>query len=301
MRARNVKPGFFRNEVLAELPFVIRLLFIGLWMVADREGRLEDRPKRIAVDIFPYDRDLDVEAGLKELERGGFILRYVVGDLRLIQVLNFKKHQSPHKTEKQSTLPAPLISVNPPIVNGEPTVNPPLSNGGNLPDSLIHRFSDSPNPDSPKQTSSSELKTSSDQASDFDESESLEKPSPKNPSREAEKLAELLKAEILRNKPDYRITQAQLRKWAQTADRILRLDGRSEERIAGLIRWVQRDEFWMANVLSMDTLREKFDQLELRRENPAGKSKAATGRHVGFEQTDYRAGLTKNGDGTFRL
>src|SRR5438477_6704332 len=84
------------------------------------------------------------------------------------------------------------------------------------------------------------------------------------PSREASRLASLLKAEILRNKCDYKITQAQERSWAVAADRMLRLDGRTPEVAADLIQWAQRDEFWMANVLSMDTFREKFDQLALK-------------------------------------
>ena len=46
-RARNIKPAFFKNELLAELDAFDRLLFIGLWCLADREGRTEDRPKRI--------------------------------------------------------------------------------------------------------------------------------------------------------------------------------------------------------------------------------------------------------------
>ena len=42
---------------------------------------------------------------------------------------------------------------------------------------------------------------------------------------------------------------------------MIRVDKRSESQIAELIYWVQRDEFWMTNVLSMDKLRDKFDQL----------------------------------------
>jgi hypothetical protein len=38
----------------------------------------------------------------------------------------------------------------------------------------------------------------------------------------------------------------------------------SRREAADLIQWAQRDEFWMANVLSMDTFREKFDQLALK-------------------------------------
>ena len=37
-RSRNIKPGFFKNEHLAECQPLARLLFIGLWTLADREG-----------------------------------------------------------------------------------------------------------------------------------------------------------------------------------------------------------------------------------------------------------------------
>jgi uncharacterized protein YdaU (DUF1376 family) len=108
------------------------------------------------------------------------------------------------------------------------------------------------------------------------------------PSREATRLASLLKAEILRNKPDYKITQAQERSWALTADRMLRLDGRKPEEAAELIQWAQRDEFWMANVLSMDTLREKFDQLALKKSQQARTGRNGKGHHSGAPQPmDY--------------
>ena len=98
----------------------------------------------------------------------------------------------------------------------------------------------------------------------------------KPPSNEACRLAALLKSEILRNKPDFRITPTQLRKWELTADRMLLIDGRTSEQIAELIQWAQHDEFWMANVLSMDTLRDKFDQLSMKAELKShAKSKSA--------------------------
>ena len=240
MRARNIKPGLFKNELLGTADPLLTLLFEGLWCLADREGRLEDRPMRIKAEVFPYRENLDVHRYLTELERFGFVRRYKVGDLALIEVLNFKKHQSPHHTEKTGDLPAP--------------VNSPLSNGEYPPDSLIP---DSLIPDS-KENPSSEQKACSDQVA----ASTQRKGTP--PSQDACNLAALLKSEILRNKPDYRITPAQTRKWELTADRMLRIDGRTSEQIAELIRWVQRDEFWMANVLSMDTLREKFDQLTMK-------------------------------------
>lgn len=107
MRARNIKPGFFKNDRLAELPPFARLLFIGLWMMADREGRLEDRPKRIHGEILPFD-DLNIEKELEMLANGKdpFIVRYEVDGEKYIQIVNFSKHQNPHKRETPSAIPA---------------------------------------------------------------------------------------------------------------------------------------------------------------------------------------------------
>lgn len=105
-RSRNLKPGFFKNETLAECSPLARILFAGLWCVADRSGRLEDRPKRIRAEVLPYD-DGSVDDMLGELHRAGFILRYQVEEQRFIQVLNFAKHQNPHCREPASTIPAP--------------------------------------------------------------------------------------------------------------------------------------------------------------------------------------------------
>lgn len=104
LRARNVKPSFFQNEQLAELPFEARLLFVGLWCLADREGRLEDRPKRIKMHVFPADM-LDVEPLLTGLEEQGLIDRYEVHGIRCISIPNFAKHQRPHANEAPSVLP----------------------------------------------------------------------------------------------------------------------------------------------------------------------------------------------------
>lgn len=52
-------------------------------------------------------------------------------------------------------------------------------------------------------------------------------------------------------------------RWRTAARLMLDKDGRGIEEIHGAIDWCQRDEFWRANVLSLPTLREKFDQLRL--------------------------------------
>jgi hypothetical protein len=105
-RSRNIKPGFFTNDGLAELPALTRLLFIGLWTIADRAGRLEDRPKRIKAEVLPYD-DCDIDAMLADLDRLGFIQRYEAAGACAIQIVTWDKHQNPHIKESESTIPAP--------------------------------------------------------------------------------------------------------------------------------------------------------------------------------------------------
>jgi hypothetical protein len=132
-RARNIKPGFFTNEELVELPFSTRLLFIGLWTLADREGRLEDKPKRIKMHLFPAD-EIDVDEALCSLQKSGFLKRYEVDGARYIQVLAFRKHQNPHRDEKPSSIP-------PEGGHGANTVQAPCEHSANP--------ADSPIPDSP--------------------------------------------------------------------------------------------------------------------------------------------------------
>lgn len=105
-RSRNIKPGFYKNEDLAECSIWARFIFPGLWMMADREGRLEYRPKRIKGELLPYDNE-DVQPLLQELERFGFILIYEAQGAKYIQIIKFRTHQNPHYKEAPSTIPAP--------------------------------------------------------------------------------------------------------------------------------------------------------------------------------------------------
>ena len=116
-RIRTIKPDFFLDEEVAALDPLTRILFAGLWCLADKAGRMEDRPQRIKIQILPYD-NCDVDASLQDLADARFIIRYEVNGQRLIQIRSFDKHQKCHSTEKDSELPS---------YNGEITVKEPLS------------------------------------------------------------------------------------------------------------------------------------------------------------------------------
>lgn len=164
-RARNIKPGFFKNYELADQGPYAQILFAGLWCLADREGRLEDKPRLIKAELFPY-YECDVNGELTKLERLKLISRYVVGGVSIIQVSNFKKHQTPHNTEKASILPAFNGEEQSPVTVSEQstdlTVDSRKSNGGNPPDSLIPDSLNTDTGNKPPQAAS-RLQTSFDQ------------------------------------------------------------------------------------------------------------------------------------------
>lgn len=152
-RQRIIKPDFFTDEALADCPPHARLLFAGLWGLADKRGRLRDQPPVIHGAVFPFEREVDVDALLDVLVAAGFIVRYVADDKKCIQVKNFERHQNPHPKEAESIIPAqPLKATAEPCkatgqpggirsfvpsvpvgrtVPGDPRLSPPVPPNGN--------------------------------------------------------------------------------------------------------------------------------------------------------------------------
>jgi uncharacterized phage protein (TIGR02220 family) len=143
VRSRNVKPGFFKNEDLSALPAHARLLFAGLWCLADRAGRLEDRPARIRAELFPYDETVTtplLNGYLTDLERIGLVVRYEVGGRGLIEIVSWARHQHPHHTEKHSEFPPSNhkdAKKNGGITVKEPEISRHTPSDSLIPDSLI--------------------------------------------------------------------------------------------------------------------------------------------------------------------
>lgn len=110
---RTIKPDFFRHEDLFEtekksgLP--IRLAFAGLWIVADREGRFDWRPRSLKLDIFPFD-DLDMASVLDVLVKHDFIVHYTVDGKEYGCIPSWQRHQQINARESPSRLPAPDTS-----------------------------------------------------------------------------------------------------------------------------------------------------------------------------------------------
>jgi len=134
-RTRSIKPSFFKNEYLAECEPMARLLFVGLWTLADSQGRMEFRPLRIKAELFPYD-NCDILGLLKQLADRGFVRAYESGDVKVLEIPTFGEHQRCHPDERDEGLPPPDESAETivfPEQNakpGNPTLepgNPPAS------------------------------------------------------------------------------------------------------------------------------------------------------------------------------
>lgn len=102
MKSRHLRQAYFIDDQIASCGIHAHLLYLGLLGLADREGRLEDRPFPIKVQILPY-YECDINELLDVLSDAGLIIRYD----GFIQIESFLRHQKPHPKEANSLIPAP--------------------------------------------------------------------------------------------------------------------------------------------------------------------------------------------------
>lgn len=111
-RQRMVKPDFFDSGSLAACTIPARLVFIGLWVVADDKGNMKFEERKLMRQLFPYD-DIDPRAlivWLAELEEVGCIKVYEPHGDVCISIPNFSVYQTV-KNPSKTTVPAPPESL----------------------------------------------------------------------------------------------------------------------------------------------------------------------------------------------
>ncbi|MBU2025995.1 hypothetical protein KJ912_04665 [Patescibacteria group bacterium] len=112
-RIRTIKPEFFTDEDLGDLPPEVRLFFAGLWCQCDKSGRAKYKPRQLKAQILPFD-NVSGEDAIRMLVEAGFVIQYEVDGESYLQVRTWDTHQRPHHTERDSELP--------PFDNGDLTV-----------------------------------------------------------------------------------------------------------------------------------------------------------------------------------
>jgi hypothetical protein len=110
-RMRSLKPEFWADEELAcQLTRDERMLYLGLWNLADEHSRLRGDPRYIKGQLFPYDDDITpdgIEKMLGNLGALGKVHAYRVGAGRFLFLPNLGKHQRLETDKVPSRLPAP--------------------------------------------------------------------------------------------------------------------------------------------------------------------------------------------------
>jgi len=111
-RMRSIKPEFFADQDLAEeLPSRdARLLYIGLWGVADEHGRLRGDARWLKGELFAYDDDLTpdvIDKLIEMIAQSGRAVRYRVGRSAYLFLPKLAEHQRLEPDKVPSRLPSP--------------------------------------------------------------------------------------------------------------------------------------------------------------------------------------------------
>jgi hypothetical protein len=110
-RIRTIKPQFWLDEDLGSIKRDARLLYIGLWNLADDRGVFEWRPAKIRIQIFPYDADITdkkIEDFLELLSGINNIVRFEENRKPFGYIPSFLAHQDIKKPSQwafTTTLP----------------------------------------------------------------------------------------------------------------------------------------------------------------------------------------------------
>lgn len=107
-------------------------------------------------------------------------------------------------------------------------------------------------------------------------------------SPEDEACARWLFDRIRKTNPDHK--PPNIATWANDVRLMRERDKRTHREICELFGWAHDDKFWCANILSPAKLREKWDQLNIKRGTPQKGQK-----HDNFAAQDYRAGVRADG------
>lgn len=111
-RIRTIKPEFWEDEHIAQLPAVCRLFYIGCWNYADDQGVFKSHPVYLKSRIFPYD-DIDtaeILTFLHKLEEHKMIIKFSHERDDYYVIRRFSQHQVIDKRYFRSVVPVELVA-----------------------------------------------------------------------------------------------------------------------------------------------------------------------------------------------
>jgi hypothetical protein len=129
MRKRMIDPSIWTNRKFLRLSDKEKILFIGLFSIADDYGKLWYDLLSIKAAIFPCDNlsQEDLSKAIKKLHD----LKLIISDEKVIKIHGWKHHQSVPKPSS-SSIPEPLLNyysnTTEPLPNHSSSITEPLPN-----------------------------------------------------------------------------------------------------------------------------------------------------------------------------
>lgn len=111
-RIRTIKPDYWTDEKIGNLKRDERLLFIGLWNIADDQGVFKASPGYVKGQIFPYDDDLRIETvkeWLTSIKEARLIVPFEYNKESYYCIRTFGDHQLINRPSKEK-FPKELIN-----------------------------------------------------------------------------------------------------------------------------------------------------------------------------------------------
>ena len=119
-RIRTIKPEFFTSDDICALSPRARLLYVGLWCEADREGRLVWAPRGFKRRYLPDD-DCDIDALCRELTDRTLVRLYGDG-LAFIPTFGTHQHVNPREAASKLAPPPLARQASPRVADASPPV-----------------------------------------------------------------------------------------------------------------------------------------------------------------------------------
>ena len=91
-RKRMIDPEFWLDEDITKLDYVARLFYIGTWNFSDDYAVIENSPKKLKAQIFPYD-EVDVVPIIESLVKMKKYIPFEADEKKYLFIKNFLKYQ----------------------------------------------------------------------------------------------------------------------------------------------------------------------------------------------------------------
>lgn len=100
-RIRTIKPEFWTDSFMVQLPPLARLIYISLWTAADDHGLISDEPERLAMEVMPREDGLTFDDWFQFFETTGRVERFFAPDgSTYFRIAKWEIHQRVDKPGK---------------------------------------------------------------------------------------------------------------------------------------------------------------------------------------------------------